>query len=136
VSHDPRIKFYKPANYLTLGRNGYSFACGIAVTPIPLDQEAEVLFEPINSKGEIGRARLVVPLSSLAALRDALTEILTDKQKPAYCQGWQACCEGKDGRYANPYERRSPEAEAWDRGFLDAMEAEEGAQPEPEAAGY
>jgi hypothetical protein len=54
----------------------------------------------------------------------------------AYCMGWQACLDGLDGRFANPYERRTNEAYAWDHGFLDAMESEQGEKAEPACAGY
>lgn len=58
----------------------------------------------------------------------------------AYCLGWQACMDGLDGRYVNPYPSDMnecyDESYAWTHGFLDAMESEEGEQPEPECAGY
>jgi len=54
----------------------------------------------------------------------------------AYCLGWQACLDGLDGRFVNPYPRRTDESYAWEHGFLNAMESEEGEQPEPECAGY
>lgn len=57
-------------------------------------------------------------------------------QSECYISGWQACFSGEDGRFTNPYPRRSEEAYAWDHGFLDAMEAEENEQPEPTCAGY
>jgi hypothetical protein len=57
-------------------------------------------------------------------------------QADAYRAGWQACFAGEDGRFTNPEPRRSETAYAWDHGFLDAMEAEDGEQPEPASAGY
>ena len=57
-------------------------------------------------------------------------------QAEAYCAGWQACFEGEDGRFTNPFLSGSKASYAWDHGFLDAMEAEEGEEPEPETAGY
>lgn len=57
-------------------------------------------------------------------------------QAEAYAAGWRACFNGEDGRFTNPNERRGDNAYAWDHGFLDAMEAEDGEIPEPETAGY
>jgi hypothetical protein len=68
----------------------------------------------------------------------------------AYIAGWQACMAGEDGRFTNPYGAewkmlRSIGAPslakqackyAWDHGFLDAMEAEDGEAPDPSCAGY
>ena len=56
----------------TLGRNGSSESCGIQV----LQQGAEVFLQPINSRGNVSRARLVVPLTHLRQIRDALNDIL------------------------------------------------------------
>lgn len=62
-------------------------------------------------------------------------------QANAYTLGWQACFNGEDGRFTNPYSSsaaygESEQAYAWTHGFLDAMEAEDGEQPEPSTAGY
>lgn len=54
----------------------------------------------------------------------------------AYAQGWSACFAGDDGRFGNPYNRDTQQAFAWDAGFLDAMEAEDGEDPQPAAAGF
>lgn len=54
----------------------------------------------------------------------------------SYVAGWQACMAGVDGRYASQAGRNEDERYAWTHGFLDAMEAEDGEQPEPECAGY
>jgi ribosome modulation factor len=56
-----------------------------------------------------------------------MTDIATDTRR-AYVAGWQACMTGEDGRYTNPY--TDPSARyAWDHGFLNAMEAEDGETP-------
>ena len=54
----------------------------------------------------------------------------------AYVTGWRACMAGEDGRYTNPYSDQHPNRYAWDHGFLDAMDAEDGEQPEPACHGY
>lgn len=58
-------------------------------------------------------------------------------QAHAYIAGWQAWMAGCDGRYTMPgvYQGESL-AHAWRHGFVDAMEAEDGEDPEPECAGY
>lgn len=63
---------FPSAEYMTLGRNGYTKSCGIEVSQIG----QEVFLEPVNSKGDIGRARLVVPMSHVRELRDALSAML------------------------------------------------------------
>lgn len=54
----------------------------------------------------------------------------------AYILGWQACFNGEDGRFTNQLPRHSDTEYAWNHGFLDAAEAEDGEEPEPECAGY
>lgn len=54
----------------------------------------------------------------------------------AYIDGWRACMAGQDGRFTNPHERHTDVAYAWNHGFLDAMEAEDSEEPQPETAGY
>ena len=56
----------------------------------------------------------------------------------AYIEGWNACENGEDGRYTNPHPSGSPAAFAWNHGFLDCMESEDGDgdYPDPKAAGY
>jgi hypothetical protein len=39
-------------------------------------------------------------------------------------------------RFTNPHPSGSQIQHAWDAGFLDAMEAEDGEQPEPQCAGF
>lgn len=57
-----------------------------------------------------------------------------------YVDGWNAGMKGEDGRYTNPHKPpsmpdfRDPHV-VWCTGFLDAMEAEDGEQPQPETAG-
>lgn len=50
--------------------------------------------------------------------------------KAAYCAGWRACMAGADGRYLA---ETIPVGERyeWEHGFLDAMDAEDGEQPDP-----
>lgn len=57
-------------------------------------------------------------------------------QAQAYCAGWFACFRGEDGRYTNPNARHSEASYAWDHGFLDAMDAEDGEAAQPETCGY
>lgn len=57
-------------------------------------------------------------------------------QAQAYTAGWQACFAGEDGRFTNPEPRGSDTTYAWTHGFLDAMEAEDGEDPQPDTAGY
>jgi hypothetical protein len=54
----------------------------------------------------------------------------------AYTAGWLACMAGDDGRFVNPHPFNTDLSYAWDHGFLDAMESEEGELPQPESAGY
>jgi hypothetical protein len=68
------IKYAQKTNFDALGRSGYVLCHGIAVTNL----HPEVFLEPINSRGDISSARIVVPLASIAALRDALTAILAE----------------------------------------------------------
>jgi hypothetical protein len=77
--------------------------------------------------------------------------MITESQ--AYAAGWNACMNGVDGRYAqqfvahlggapakfhdsSAYQINKELAGAWTHGWLDAMEAEDGEEPEPECAGY
>lgn len=53
----------------------------------------------------------------------------------AYIAGWHACMAGLDGRYSNPHEDRDLNY-AWNYGFLNAMDAEDGEDPDPECVGY
>lgn len=54
----------------------------------------------------------------------------------AYCDGWNFTMHGHDPRYGNPHPKNSDEHYAWDHGALDAFEAEDGEDPQPETAGY
>lgn len=63
---------FPATQWQTLGRNGTSESCGIQI----IQQGAEVFLQPINSRGNVGRARLVVPVSHLKQLRDAIDDIL------------------------------------------------------------
>jgi hypothetical protein len=68
------IKYAQKTNFDFLGRSGFTQCHGIAVTNL----HPEVFLEAISSRGTIGPARIVVPLASMAALRDALTAILAE----------------------------------------------------------
>lgn len=63
-----RIYFDKPAPVDNLGRNGYSRACGVNV----YCDDNMLFIESINSKGNIGNARIVVPKEYVVALITAL----------------------------------------------------------------
>lgn len=54
----------------------------------------------------------------------------------AYVAGWQACFDGEDGRFTNPFAVLTEAAYAWDHGFFDAMEADDDESPEPACVGY
>jgi hypothetical protein len=66
------IKYAHKTNFDSLGRSGYTQCHGIAVTNL----HPEVFLEAISSRGIISPVRIVVPLASIAALRDELTAIL------------------------------------------------------------
>jgi isocitrate lyase len=54
----------------------------------------------------------------------------------AYVAGWQACMAGVDGRYASESSSKAENSYAWIHGWLDAMEAEDSEEPQPDCAGY
>lgn len=60
---------------------------------------------------------------------------MSRNEPEAYERGWRACMRGEDGRFTNPY-GPSQERIAWDAGFLDAMDAEDGEEPDAAAAGF
>jgi hypothetical protein len=68
------IKYAEKTNFDSLGRSGFTQCHGIAVTNL----HPEVFLEAISSRGTISPVRIVVPLASVAALRDALTAILAE----------------------------------------------------------
>ena len=62
-------------------------------------------------------------------------------QHAAYRAGWQCAMAGNDPRYCNPFTGQpacDPDGEryAWDAGALDAMAADDGETPDPQAAGF
>jgi len=75
-----RIDFPR-AEVMTLGRNGYSWAHGIEVDSWRGCDT--VVLHPVTSRGEQGRARLVVPLTHVRELRDALDSILAEVEAKA-----------------------------------------------------
>jgi len=62
----------------------------------------------------------------------------TTLEQAAYSAGWMCVMSGADPRYCNPFDRKAmPKSNyAWDHGALDAMEAEDGEEPDPKSAGY
>lgn len=68
------IKFATKTKFDALGRSGYIQCHGVAVTNL----HPEIFLEPLNSRGDISSARIVIPLASVAALRDALSAILAE----------------------------------------------------------
>jgi hypothetical protein len=65
------LRFSRRAENLTLGRNGFSYAEGVYVS----ERMGDALIEPVNSKGDIGRARIVVPLEDVPELIKSLQRI-------------------------------------------------------------
>lgn len=61
---------------------------------------------------------------------------MSRNEPEAYERGWRACMRGEDGRFTNPYPLSMEERIAWDAGFLDAMEAEDGEEADAAAAGF
>ena len=60
-------------------------------------------------------------------------------QSQAYIAGWNAVMSGADPRYSNPHGHSKDNeslAYAWTHGALDAMEADDGEVPQPEAHDY
>jgi hypothetical protein len=68
------IKYTEKTNFDALGRSGFVQCHGIAISNL----HPEIFLEPINSRGDLSSCRIVVPLASVAALRDALTVILAE----------------------------------------------------------
>lgn len=54
--------------FMALGRNGYSLQTGLSITRVG----DELFLEPINSKGTVIKARVVVPDSAIRELREVL----------------------------------------------------------------
>lgn len=68
------IKYAHKTKFDALGRSGYVQCHGISV----INLHPEIFLEAVNSRGDISAVRIVVPLASVAALRDALSEILAE----------------------------------------------------------
>ena len=56
-----RIDFGKTIRTKYLGRNGYHNCQGLSVTHTELGGERTIFIEPINTRDEVGRARIEVP---------------------------------------------------------------------------
>lgn len=78
------VRFTVETYYENLGRNRYSRATGIRIEPVKwnnngVDKCDEVHMFGLGSKGTpTAGIRLVVPRADLAALRDALNEVLAE----------------------------------------------------------
>lgn len=69
-----QIKYADRTNFDALGRSGYVQCHGISIANLG----PEIFLEPINSRGDLSSCRIVVPLGSVAELRDALTALLQE----------------------------------------------------------
>ena len=70
-----RILFEAQGRFQNLGCNGYQKSLGIEVSRAAWDGHEEVHLEPVNSTGNTGRARLVVPMQHVPELIRALLEL-------------------------------------------------------------
>ena len=68
-----RIDFGKTIRTKYLGRNGYHNCQGLSVTHTELGGERTIFIEPINTRDEVGRARIEVP-----ADEDVLIQLASD----------------------------------------------------------
>lgn len=75
-----------------------------------------------------------IPIPGAEHIMGATVE--TPTQATAYTEGWHACMRGEDMRFTCPYTQNSDEEYAWLHGALDAMEAEDDEEPQPETMGY
>lgn len=66
-----RIDFAKPAQAMNLGRNGWTHAHGLLIDNHPTHRD-EVWIRPINSRGEVTKASLIIPQASIPDLILAL----------------------------------------------------------------
>jgi hypothetical protein len=62
------VKWEEPTRFDALGRNGYIRSCGLSVLMIG----RELFLEPLTSRGEVGRARIVVPIKAVPEILDAI----------------------------------------------------------------
>jgi len=63
-----KINFDRSVNFI--GRNGYFKAKGLDLYA----NESIVIFQPITSKGNVGRCSIEIPIENVAALMNALSE--------------------------------------------------------------
>ena len=66
---------FPPTEWEGLGVNGFSKSAGIHLRQVG----AEVFMQPISIKGNVVRTRLVVPVTHLREVRDAIDEILASQ---------------------------------------------------------
>jgi ribosomal protein L7/L12 len=59
-----RINFIKGIRTKYLGRNGYHNCQGLSVTHTQLGEDPVIFIEPINTRDEVGRARIEIPEDS------------------------------------------------------------------------
>ena len=64
------VRWEEPTRFDALGRNGYIRSCGLSVLMIG----NELFLEPLTSRGEIGRARIVVPIKAAPKILDAIVQ--------------------------------------------------------------
>lgn len=67
---------FPATSFRNFGRNRFTKSCGIELSVMHTEGADEVFIEPINSNGKVSNARLVVPMTHLEALRDAIDELL------------------------------------------------------------
>lgn len=65
-----QVLFQKPAETLTLGRNGYSQTHGVAVLADRAGDEVSI--RPVNSRGNLTQCRIPVPRRDLPAFIELL----------------------------------------------------------------
>lgn len=58
-----------------LGRHGFSYSCGLHIS----SRQDCIAFQPINSKGNLTAARIVVPKTHLPALLETLAELMNGR---------------------------------------------------------
>ena len=64
------VKWEEPTRFDALGRNGYIKSCGLSVLMIG----SELFLEPLTRRGEIGRARIVVPIKAAPNILHAIAQ--------------------------------------------------------------
>ena len=85
MSRYREIKFATETQRAALGRNGYSQCWGVSLSLDSCDEE--VAIEPVNSKGEVTRARVMVPVAAIPEVIKALQDLrrLAGQHHPLVC---------------------------------------------------